>query len=174
MKKGLIHIYTGDGKGKTTASIGISVRAKSRGLRTMFVQFFKEKNIGSEISTLQDIGIETLVFDKVKSPFFNPDIDKSLLRAETNEALSQMRDIFARNDFDLIVLDEFICLITEGVLTEEEAAEFLLGKPFELELVLTGKGATRRIIELADYVTDMKNIKHPYNRNLSARRGIEF
>jgi len=140
----------------------------------MFVQFFKEKIAGSEISTLQNIGIDTLIFDEVKSPFFNPDIDKSRLRAEALKALAQMKDVFAREDYDLIVLDEFICLISEGVLAEEEAAGFLLAKPSGLELVLTGKGATQGIIDIADYVTDMKNIKHPYERNLGARKGIEF
>ncbi len=75
MVSGLIHIYTGDGKGKTTAAVGIAIRAKSSGLRTMFAQFLKEKDSGSEISLMNSIGISTIVFDAVKSPFFNPEID---------------------------------------------------------------------------------------------------
>ena len=174
MAKGLIHVYTGDGKGKTTAAVGISVRAKSRGLRTMFVQFFKENDPGGEITLLQKIGIKTVVFDQVKSPFFNPDIDKESIRQEAIKALSSLKEELGRQDFDLIVLDEFICLISEAVLSEDEAVEFLANKPSQLELILTGYGATEKIIALADYVTFMKNIKHPYDKKLHARRGIEF
>jgi cob(I)alamin adenosyltransferase len=172
--KGLIHIYTGDGKGKTTAAIGISVRAKSRGLRTMFVQFFKENDPGGEVALLQKIGIRTVVFDQVKSPLFNPDIDKESIRREAIKALSLLKDEFRRLDFDLIVLDEFICLISEAVLSEDEALDFLGNKPGPLELILTGYGATEQIIALADYVTFMKSVKHPYDKNLNARLGIEF
>jgi cob(I)alamin adenosyltransferase len=174
MTTGLIHIYTGDGKGKTTAAVGISVRAKSRGLRVLFVQFFKETDSGSEIATLRRIGIKTINFDEVKSPLFNPEIDKSALKEETTKALSRLRNIFREDNFDLVVLDEFICLISEGVLTDDEAITFLRCKPVNLELVLTGKGATKSIIEFADYVTFMKNVKHPYDKNTSARKGIEF
>ncbi len=174
MTTGLIHIYTGDGKGKTTAAVGISVRAQSRGLRVLFSQFFKKEDSGSEIAALHRIGITTINFDKVKSPLFHPDINRSTLRTEALIALSCLRDIFEEKQFDLVVIDEFICLITEGVITEDEAIAFLKSKPSNLELVLTGKGATRGILEVADYVTFMKNVKHPYEKNTSARKGIEF
>jgi cob(I)alamin adenosyltransferase len=174
MAKGLIHIYTGDGKGKTTAAVGIAVRAKSRGLNTMFAQFFKENDPGGEIQVLKRIGVQTIIFDTVKSPFFNPDIDKEFIRQEALKALSVIKEIFERQDFDLVVLDEFVCLVSEGVLSDEEALAFLGGKPDSLELILTGTGATEEILALADYVTFMKNVKHPYGKNLDARRGIEF
>jgi cob(I)alamin adenosyltransferase len=170
----LLHIYTGDGKGKTTAAIGISVRAVSSGLRTLFVQFFKEENSGGEIAVLRDIGVKTIIFDKVKSPYFNPDIDKTALSVEVKQSFFRLREIFDENAFDLIVLDEFICLITEGVLTEEEAVAFIKSKPAGVELILTGSGATNGMIDLADYVTYMQNIKHPFDRNMKARKGIEF
>jgi len=174
MTTGLIHIYTGDGKGKTTAAVGISVRARSRGLRVLFTQFFKEADSESEIAALERIGIVTINFDKVKSPLFHPDIEKSILRAEAAKALSHLRDIFNENRFDLVVIDEFICLITEGILAEDEAIAFLRCKPLKLELVLTGQGATQNILEAVDYVTFMKNVKHPFDKNMSARKGIEF
>jgi cob(I)alamin adenosyltransferase len=174
MSTGLTHIYTGDGKGKTTAAVGVSIRALSRGLRVLFVQFFKEKDSESEIAALQNIGITTLNFDEVKSPLFNPDIDKSALRRKTADALSRLADIFRDNTFDLIVLDEFICLISENILTEDNALTFLRSKPENLELVLTGKGASPGLIEAADYVTYMKNVKHPYDKKMSARKGIEY
>lgn len=174
MAAGLIHIYTGDGKGKTTAAVGMAVRAKSRGLRVLFVQFFKESDSGSETAALNSISIQTINFREVKSPFFNPGIDKSVLRKNATKALSQLKDIFHKDSFDLIVLDEFICLISEGILADNEAIAFLSNKPLNLEIVLTGKGATQGIMEIADYVTFMKNIKHPYDKKLSARKGIEF
>jgi len=174
MDKGLIHIYTGDGKGKTTAAIGISLRAKSSGLNVLFVQFFKEKDSGSEISLLGKIGIGTIIFEKVKSPYFNPDIAKDTLRKEVRAALARLTEIFTENLFDLIVLDEFICLISEDVLSERQAEDFVGRKPDKLELVLTGYGATKGMIRLADYVTNMQNIKHPFEKKMVARKGIEF
>jgi len=174
MAKGLIHIYTGDGKGKTTAAVGISLRAKSRGLNTLFVQFFKEPNSSSEVALLRELGISTIIFDKVKSPFFNPDIDKGSLRAEALKALNQLRQIFSENRFDLVVLDEFICLIMEEVLSEDEAIDFMRSRPENLEVVLTGQGATKKITDIADYVTFMQNIKHPYEKKTKARMGIEY
>lgn len=174
MDKGLIHIYTGNGKGKTTAAIGIAVRARSSGLKTLFVQFFKEKDLSSEITLLNEAGISTIVFDRVKSPFFNPDINRDTLRTEVKKSLAHLKDILAREDFDLVVLDEFICLIAEGVLPEKEAVSFLKEKPEAIEMVLTGKGATEKVMALADYVTFMQNIKHPYAQNRPARKGIEF
>ncbi len=174
MTTGLIQIYTGDGKGKTTAAVGISVRAKSRGLRVLFVQFFKETDSESEIAALECFGIKTLNFEEVKSPLFNPDLDKSILRVKMMEALSIIKGIWEKDSYDMIVLDEFICLISEGILTDDEALAFLGSKPFHLELILTGKGATQRIMEVADYVTFMKNVKHPYDKKMAARKGIEF
>ncbi len=174
MTTGLIHIYTGDGKGKTTAAVGISVRAKSRGLRVLFVQFFKEADSESEIAALGRFGIRTINFDEVKSPLFNPDIDKSTLREKATEALSRLKIILSEDSYDLIVLDEFICLISEGILKNDEAIAFLRSIPFHPELVLTGKGATQSIMEVADYVTFMKKVKHPYEKKVPARKGIEF
>lgn len=174
MDRGLIHIYTGNGKGKTTAAVGMSVRARSRGLRTLFVQFFKEPDRDSEISMLSALGTDTLVFDKVKSPLFNPGIDKLSLAEEARNALSHLRRLFREKDYDFIVLDEFICLVAEGILTEDETIDFVRNKPIGAELVMTGKGATEKMIGVADYVTFMQNIKHPYGKDMKARRGIEF
>ncbi len=152
----------------------MAVRAKSRGLRVLFVQFFKEMDSGSETTSLGSLSIKTVNYSEVKSPFFNPDIDKSFIRKNAVVALAQLKDILSENSFDLIVLDEFICLISEGIITDDEAIAFLSSKARNLEIILTGKGATERIIELADYVTFMKKVKHPYERKMSARKGIEF
>ncbi|MEW6108454.1 MAG: cob(I)yrinic acid a,c-diamide adenosyltransferase [Nitrospirota bacterium] len=174
MTNGLIHIYTGDGKGKTTAAVGLAIRAKSRGLRTLFVYFFKESKPSGETNILKDIGIQILIFDKVKSPLFNPDIDKLSLKEAVQEAISFLKDIFSEENFDMIILDEFICLTTEGLLSEDEAVQFITSKPAGLELVLTGRGATEKMINVADYVTFMQKLKHPFKNNIKGRKGIEF
>ncbi|MEJ2682771.1 MAG: cob(I)yrinic acid a,c-diamide adenosyltransferase [Candidatus Sulfobium sp.] len=174
MEKGLIHIYTGDGKGKTTAAVGMSVRARSRGLRTLFVQFFKEPDSGSEICMLSRLGIDTLVFNEVKSPLFHPEIDRASLREEAQKALSCLLHAFEEDNYDLIVLDEFICLVAEGILSEGETTDFISKKPGHAELILTGKGAPEGLLAVADYVTFMRNIKHPYGKDTKARKGIEF
>jgi cob(I)alamin adenosyltransferase len=174
MQKGLLHIYTGDGKGKTTAAIGIAVRARGSGLNVLFVQFFKEKIADSEISMLGAIGIDTQVFDNIKSPLFNPDIDRGYLAEEAAKALVSIKSINDDKQYDLIVLDEFACLIAEGIITEEEALVFLKSRPYAQEVVITGNGASEGLINYADYVTYMKNVKHPFENKTIARKGIEY
>jgi len=119
MKNGLVHIYTGEGKGKTTTAVGMAVRAKSRGLNTFFAQFFKEKNTGGEILLLNNLDITTAIFDRIKSPYFHPKIDKTILGSEIKKALFCPADIFKENKFDFMILDEFICLISTGLLSEK-------------------------------------------------------
>lgn len=174
MEKGYIHIYTGDGKGKTTAAVGLAVRAKSRGFRILFVQFFKDHNQSGEIRLLENAGIETMIFEDVRSPLFNPSLDKNKLRDKTENALEMLKEVSDKDDFDLMVLDEFNCLIHEGLLSEDGAMAFIKSKPERLELVLTGRGAPEKIIEIADYVTIMQKVKHPYRDNIKGRKGIEF
>ncbi len=173
-KKGYIHIYTGEGKGKTTAAIGLAVRAKSRGLRVLFVQFMKGGINGGEIEMLESISVTTKKFDKVLSPHFYPDIDKEKLKTEVKTALDFIKKAMSENNFDLIVLDEFNYLILEGLLTEDEALDLISHKPEDIELVITGRGATEKLIEAADYVTYMKMLKHPYTAGIKAREGIEY
>ncbi|MBM4135267.1 MAG: cob(I)yrinic acid a,c-diamide adenosyltransferase [Nitrospira sp.] len=174
MRKGLVHIYTGEGKGKTTAAVGLAIRAKSRGLRVLFAQFMKGDKKGGEIELLKKLSIKTKRFQRVLSPYFYPNIDKEKLKFETYKSLKNINKIILSNDFDLIVLDEFNCLIQEGLLTENEALELISNKPANLELVLTGRGATKRLIEIADYVTEMNGVKHPFYSGISARKGIEY
>ncbi len=173
-EKGLVHIYTGEGKGKTTSAIGLAIRARGRGKKILFAQFFKEKDSPGELAILQQLGISTIVFDTIKSPFFYPDVNRDYLKEEVRIALRQIQHFFSEQQPDLVILDEFICLVSEHVLTEHEAVSFIIKRPENIEIVLTGRGATEEIISLADYVTNMQNIKHPYDRGISARKGIEI
>ncbi len=173
-EKGLVHIYTGEGKGKTTSAIGLAIRARGRGKKILFAQFFKEKDSPGELAILQQLGISTIVFDTIKSRFFYPDVNRDYLKEEVRIALRQIQHFFSEQQPDLVILDEFICLVSEHVLTEHEAVSFIIKRPENIEIVLTGRGATEEIISLADYVTNMQNIKHPYDRGISARKGIEI
>jgi len=171
MEKGLIHIYTGEGKGKTTSAVGHCVRAKSRGLRVLFAQFMKRTQ-GGETGLLEDLSIRTMRFESVLSPHFNPDADTAKNRDETLKALEVLKGMMG--DYDLMVLDEFNCLVRNNLISEAEAIGFLKSKPEGLEIILTGRGATEGLMELADLVTYMQAIKHPATKGVPARIGIEY
>ncbi len=174
MKHGCVHIYTGEGKGKTTAAVGLAIRAKSRGLKVLFVQFMKGGADSGEINILKNISVTTKKFSRIRSPYFYPDINRKQLKKDVNEAVAYIKKIAAGAGFDMLILDEFNCLLAEGLLTDEAAVDLILNKPEQLELVLTGRGATKRLIEAADYVTEMKIVKHPFSKGIKARRGIEY
>ena len=171
MEKGLIHIYTGEGKGKTTASVGLAVRARGRGMKVLFSQFMKSVG-GSEIAMLERLTVRVVKFGEVLSPYFHPGADLAQLRERAMAALEQLRLLMP--GYDLVILDEFIHLVNYGLVTEEEALVFLKQKPPKVELVLTGRRAPDSLVNAADYVTDMKCIKHPLESGLKAREGIEF
>lgn len=171
MHKGFIHIYTGDGKGKTTSAVGLSVRAKSRGLRVLFVQFMKTIK-GGEIDLLKNLSIKVKRFEKVLSPLFHPGADMALLREESLKALGKLRPLL--REYDLVVLDEFNHLLTTGLVTRKEALDFIMQRPETLDLVLTGRGAPKWLVDLADQVTDMRDVKHPAAKGARARKGIEY
>ncbi len=171
MKNGLIHIYTGDGKGKTTAAVGLAVRARGRAKRVLFSQFMKAVT-GGEIAMLEKLQVRILSFKEVLSPYFHPGADLGALREKALGALEQLSVIMT--GYDLVVLDEFMHLVRHGLIMEDEALAFLKRKPAAVEIVLTGRDAPGPLIEAADYVTEMKAIKHPLNKGIKAREGIEF
>lgn len=167
---GLIHVYTGGGKGKTTASVGLALRAKSKGLRVLFAQFMKEG--GGEAAALGSAGVDVMVFEKVRSPRFHPNVGPEELGAEARRALTTLSPVL--KNYNLAVLDEFVTLISKGIISEDEAVEFIKDKPSGLEMVLTGRGAGERLIESADLVTQMEPIKHYFREGVRARPGIEY
>jgi cob(I)alamin adenosyltransferase len=171
MHKGLLHIYTGDGKGKTTSAVGLSVRAKSRGLRVLFVQFMKTMK-GGETELLRKLSIKVRRFEKVLSPIFHPGADTAGLREESLKALDRLRRTLP--EYDLVVLDEFNHLLSHRLISKAEAVEFITKRPESLDLVLTGRGAPAWLMEMADQVTDMRDVKHHARRGVKARKGIEY
>jgi len=172
---GLIQIYTGDGKGKTTAAAGLAVRAAGQGLKACFIYFFKDpKKWGcGEFKILKKIGV-TVKCVAGKHPYFCKNISKDILRTQCLNALDFIRKKIFPKKYDVIILDEILIAVRGNFLTEAELLSLLRGKPVKTELVLTGRGATKALIKYANLVSEIKKIKHPYDSGIRARRGIEF
>jgi cob(I)alamin adenosyltransferase len=169
--EGKIFVFTGNGKGKTTTAVGHCVRAKSRGLAVLFAQFMKNIK-GGETELLRQVDIDVIRFESVLSPHFHPDLDRERNRAETIKALESLKPLMER--YDLVVLDEFNCLLLENIISSEEAVAFLKSKPPHPDLIITGRGATEPVIELADLVTWLEDVKHPSANGTPARAGIDY
>ncbi len=173
--QGLIHIYTGDGKGKTTAAIGLAVRAAGQGLKVLFVQFFKEDGASSgEKELFKSLNIE-LIRSNCRHPIFTKDkTDPQKVKEAIAGAYEAAKRKAGVDGFDLIVLDEAMSAINGGWVELNDILDFLGHKPAQLEVVLTGRSAPVELVRAAHYVTEMLKIKHPYDFGINARRGIEF
>ena len=173
MQKGYVQIYTGDGKGKSTASMGLIVRALGNDFKIFFGQFMKNK-IYSEIKTLKkfpkaQLRLEQFGTDRrVGGPVNVKDSEAALLGIEL------VQKEMLTGEYDLIILDEFNLAAHYKLITEKRIIEFLEKKPKHTELVFTGRNAPSWLIEKADLVTEMKMIKHYFNQGVPARKGIEF
>jgi len=172
LSQGLIQVYSGDGKGKTTAALGQAMRAKGRGLRVLVQQFFKLESEPSGEQLLPS-GIEFRRGD-FRHPFFDKNADRALIREKILAALKKIQTEMDLDLWDLVVLDEINNALRDKFVLWEEMQEFLKAKPSSVELVCTGRGATQELIDAADYVTEFKKIKHPIERGQAARLGVEF
>ncbi len=162
-----LHLYYGDGKGKTTSAVGLAVRAQGAKLRVAFIQFLKDGS-SSEIRQLKQLGITCFAFGDGK--FYRKREIPNNVRESCREALAKAAKL--ADSYDLIVLDEALTALGLGAISQEEMLELVnLAK---CELVLTGREAPEQLIARADYVTFMKKIKHPYDTGKQARYGIEF
>lgn len=173
-KPGLIHIYCGDGKGKTTAAVGQAVRAAGYGYRVLVYQFMKN-NMSSERKVLEQLEQVICVSgpEQVKFSFQMTEEEKLICLKENEEKLCEIEKMIKEVHYDLVFLDEAIYAVRAGLLGEEKLLSFMSEKPEETELVLTGNAPTERMTALADYVTELKKIKHPFDRGQTARDGIE-
>lgn len=175
MSKGFIHVYTGDGKGKTTAAIGLAVRAAGQGKKVLMLQFLKSDGKESgEILSAKKSGIEIITFKDQVSPLFDHSVQVSELKKTVRESLEFTVKTLRSDAYDLIILDEFNTLISSGYAGVSDAESILKAKPERLELIFTGRGAPEELIEQADYATEIRMIKHPFTKGVKARKGIEF
>jgi cob(I)alamin adenosyltransferase len=170
---GLIHIYAGTGKGKTTASVGLCVRAAGRDKKVIFAQFLKTEATG-ELRSLETLGI-AVIRSSLRLGFTNKMDEKAkgLCREEQEDIMKRIREKLSGEGADVLVLDEVLDALNAGLLKEDAFRSFIGGKPPDLEVVLTGRNPAPWLIEAADYVSDVQKVKHPYDRGITARTGIE-
>lgn len=176
MEKGLIQVYTGDGKGKTTAAIGQAVRAIGRGYKVYMVQFLKGGDSG-ELHTVKRLEPDFKIyrFEKNRGFFWTlSDEEKRELKREIDEAFEFVKKVIETNECDILILDEIMGVIQNGLLTVEQVLELLEKKPISMEIILTGRNVPKEIEEKADLVTEMKMIKHPFQKGIGGRLGIEY
>lgn len=173
--KGLIQIYTGSGKGKTTAVVGLACRAAGQNLKICYAYFHKQpaKYNSGEFKSFKKLGIPVFGFAK-KHPCFHKKTKPNDMRKECLEAIEFIKKVFQKNKYDLLILDEILIALRDGFLKEKEVLELLDSKPQGLELVLTGRGATAKIIKKADLVSRIQKIKHPFDKGICLRKGIEY
>ncbi|MDI6605711.1 MAG: cob(I)yrinic acid a,c-diamide adenosyltransferase [Candidatus Omnitrophota bacterium] len=171
LKQGFIQIYTGDGKGKTTASLGLAMRAAGAGLKVYIGQFMKSKNY-SEIKalsayngliTVEQFGAGRCVGKKISEE------DKK----HAQNGIQRVKEIVQGNCYGVVILDEINVVLSYGLVDIKEVIDILRNKPDDLEMVLTGRRAHDALIEISDLVTEMREIKHYYKKGIKARVGIE-
>ncbi|HGY55657.1 MAG TPA: cob(I)yrinic acid a,c-diamide adenosyltransferase [Caldithrix abyssi] len=174
LEKGYIQVYTGNGKGKTTAAIGLAVRALGSGLRILFVQFMKDYPYG-EVNILKDLSPNLVLRRYGNDAFvFRMESPPKKMMEEVKNGLNEAERDMVSGKFDIVILDEILVSVYFGLFSEKEVINFLKKKPDTVEIVLTGRYSTEAIDQRADLLTEMKEIKHYYaTTGVLARKGIE-
>ena len=179
LDKGLVQIYTGDGKGKTTAGFGLALRATGQGNKVLIYQFLKPPslNIGErfalELGAVR-IRVEALDVEWDMAKSFSDEKKVEKTRAAIKDVLVRIAETAEKRFYDVIILDEIVFCISKGLAELDDIKAVIEKKDPLVEIVLTGRGATPELIAMADLVTEMKKIKHPFDKGTKARRGIEF
>jgi cob(I)alamin adenosyltransferase len=179
LETGLVQVYTGDGKGKTTAALGLALRAAGQGLNVVIYQFLKPPaRTSGERQTLMAY-TDKVRLEILEAPW---DLTTSLsnrrvcaeMSAAVKRALEQAGQLIEQGLCDMLILDEIVFCLAKGLTRIEDIKQLIHRKAPHVEVVMTGRGATQELLDLADLVTEMKNVKHPFDKGLSARMGIEY
>lgn len=170
---GLVQVYTGDGKGKTTAALGLALRAAGAGRRVYIGHFLKSRP-GGEHESLRRLGPNVSVELLGSDGWVRGGRPTAEQREAARAALQKIRAAVTCGTYDLVIADEIAVAVTYGLVTENEVIGLIEAKSAHTELVLTGRQASAAVLERADLVTEMREVRHPYARGLPARRGIEF
>ena len=189
LNRGLVQIYTGGGKGKTTAALGLAMRACGHGLRALMIQFMKGASNTGELASAAKLypqfeiipsgkpcskGVSNDECDYCRECFVNPDNVEDEDRAASRRAIELAKEKIGSGDYQLVILDEIVCALEFGLVELADVIALIEAKPPTLELVLTGRGAPPELIGKADLVTEMLPIKHPWDAGVKARKGIEY
>jgi cob(I)alamin adenosyltransferase len=169
--QGYVHVFTGNGKGKTTAALGLSIRAAGAGLKVFFAQFIK-KGEYSEIKALKRF-TDCITVEQFGLGRFTKKRPKPEDIRAAREGLKRIKQIMATGEYDLVILDEANVAVKFGLIPVQDLLGLIINKPHATELVITGRYAPTRIMEIADIVTEMKATKHYYQEGVRARVGIE-
>ncbi len=175
-KHGFVIVYTGNGKGKTTAALGMAFRAIGRGWKVLMVQFMKGTWHYAELDTAQRLAPDLEIvpmgkgFYKILDDHFSEEEHKAAAKA----ALDFAHDKMLSGEYDLLILDEANNALSTGLLPLEAVMQFLDDKPSDFNVVLTGRAAPQELIDRADLVTEMREIKHPFQKGLLAKKGIDY
>lgn len=174
LDKGLVQVYTGDGKGKTTAALGLGLRAVGHGLKVYVIQFMKKWSYG-EVEGARRLAPDLTIVQFGRKECVTKgdvsDIDVKLAK----EALKHAEDVIKSGEYDVVVLDEVNVAVGWGLLSVNDVLKLIKGKPSNVELVLTGRYAPKELLDVADLVTVFKEAKHPYKElGITARKGIEY
>ena len=176
MENGLVQVYCGNGKGKTTAAIGLGIRAIGNDYNVIMIQFLKHDMTG-ECRMLKELEPEFKIFHFEKKRGFTWELseeEKNELRSETSNALKFASKVMDTGQCDVLILDELLNSLELGFTTEEEVCALIDNKSEDVELVLTGRSLPESIAERADYISRIDEVKHPMHKGIEARRGIEF
>ena len=173
LKEGLVQVYTGNGKGKTSAAFGLALRAIGRGLKVYIIQFIKGGFDYGELYIIDKLpNLKLKAFGQGKFVTQFPPSKKDVKIAK--EALELAKKIVKSGEYDVVILDEINVAMSLRLIKIEEVVNMIKEKPKNVELVLTGRYAPKEIIDIADLVTEMKEIKHPFQKGIPPRKGIEF
>jgi cob(I)alamin adenosyltransferase len=179
LEKGLVQIYTGDGKGKTTAAFGLALRAAGQNNKVLIYQFLKPPSLDIGERFALQLGAVRIRVEALDVPW---DMSKSLedkkavveIKDAIREVLEKIAETAEKRFYDVLILDEIIFCLSKNLANIEDIRRVIDRKAPGVEIVMTGRGATKELLEMADLVTEMKNIKHPFDTGQSARRGIEY
>lgn len=179
LEKGLVQIYTGDGKGKTTAAFGLALRAAGHGNKVLIYQFLKPPTVDTGERATLKLGASGIRIEALDLPWDMAAswADKKAviqMQAAVRQVLEKMTETAEKRFYDVLVLDEIVFCLSKGLAELEDVKNLIHRKDPAVEIVLTGRGATEELMELADLVTEMRDVKHPLDNGMPARRGIEY
>ena len=179
LKQGLVQVYTGDGKGKTTAAFGLALRAAGQGNKVLIYQFLKPPSLDIGERFALRLGAVRIRVEVLETPWdlstsLHSEQDKARTRDAISNAMERLTETAEKRFYDVLILDEIVFCLSQGLVNLQDIARLIERRDRRVEILLTGRGATPELIDLADLVTEMKNVKHPFDKGVRARSGIDY